>query len=132
MARTRDFHSGQLSAAKVANKEECGEAAPTKFWVRFPYRSLGSFGVTVTSQIVDLMPRVQLPYEPLFATWCNGNASLSYGGRFQFESESRNKAFLPGGVMVSISVFETDGVGSKPAPATRVVFSLIGKAPHCD
>ena len=31
----------------------------------------------------------------------------------------------------SISVFETDGVGSNPAPASLVVVSLTGKASHC-
>jgi hypothetical protein len=32
-----------------------------------PIQITGFVGVTVKSQIVDLMPRVQLPYEPLYA-----------------------------------------------------------------
>ena len=34
-------------------------------------------------------------------------------------------------VMVSISVFDTDGSGSSPGSTTDVVFSLTGKGPRC-
>ena len=34
-------------------------------------------GVMVTYQIVDLTPRVRFPYEPLYATRCNGNMPLN-------------------------------------------------------
>ena len=44
--RAKDFHSCNTDSSSVQI---------TRF-----------VGVTVTSQIVDLLPRVQLPYEPLF------------------------------------------------------------------
>ena len=34
--------------------------------------------------------------------------------------------------MASISVFETDDIGSNPVSITNVGFSLRGKAPHCE
>ena len=34
--------------------------------------------------------------------------------------------------MVSISEFDSEDVGSSPAPITNVGFSLSGKAPHCE
>ncbi len=34
--------------------------------------------------------------------------------------------------MVSISVFDTDSIGSNPFSTTNVGFSLTGKVPHCE
>lgn len=36
------------------------------------------------------------------------------------------------GAMVSISVFDTDDIGSSPVSTTNVGFSLTGKVPHCE
>ena len=36
------------------------------------------------------------------------------------------------GAMVSISVFDTDDIGSNPFSIANVGFSLTGKVPHCE
>ena len=36
------------------------------------------------------------------------------------------------GVTVSISVFDTDGIGSNPIATTNGGCSLFGKVPHCE
>jgi hypothetical protein len=61
-------------------------------------------GVTVTSQIVYLVLRVRLPYEPQIVEWCNG----------------------------SIPDSESDDDSSSLSSITNVGFSLFGKALHCE
>jgi hypothetical protein len=62
--------------------------------------------------------------------WCNGNmADCRSAVTGSTPVRTANCRMVQ---RLSISAFDAEDVGSNPAPATFVGFSLTGKVPHCE